>query len=37
MHHLFNKMFINHDCYKLVKTNALFYINKTLAIGEMPW
>ena len=36
MHNVFNKTFTNHDWYKLVKTNALFYIGKTLAIGTMP-
>ena len=34
MHNVFNKIFT--DWYKLVKTNALFYIGKTLAIGTMP-
>ena len=34
MHNVFNKIFT--DWYELVKTNALFYIGKTLAIGTMP-
>ena len=36
MHHNgFSKIFTNHDWYKLVKTDALFYNGKTLAIGTM--
>ena len=40
MHHVFNKVFTNHDgyanhdWYELVKTNALFYTGKTLAISR---
>ena len=32
-----NLLITNHDCYKLVKTNTLFYNGKTLAIGTMHW
>ena len=34
MHHVFNKVFTNHDWYELVKTNALFYTGKTSAISR---